>query len=80
MNHNSEQILERWNILMEFVEKYFEGEQKENILKLYKHFEDRMIDAPASSRPHHHNCFIGGYLDHVIRVTKAALDLSLIHI
>jgi len=76
MNLSSQQILKRWNILIEFIEQHFEGKQKENILKLYKHFEERMIDAPASSRPHHHNCFVGGYLDHVVRVTKTALDIK----
>jgi len=76
MNLSSEQILKRWNILIEFIEQHFEGNQKENILKLYKHFEERMIDAPASSRPHHHNCFVGGYLDHVVRVTTASLDIK----
>ena len=32
MNLSSEQILERWNILIEFIEQHFEGNQKENIL------------------------------------------------
>ena len=76
MNLSSEQILERWNILMKIIEQNFKDKQKENILKLYKHFEDRMIDAPASSRPYYHNCFIGGYIDHVVRVIKAALDIK----
>ena len=76
MNLSSEQILERWNILIKFIEQNFKDKQKENILKLYKHFEERMIDAPASSRQHHHNCFVGGYLDHVVRVTTAALDIK----
>ena len=76
MKYSSEYILARWNRLMELVEGHFEGIQKENILKLYKYFENRMIDAPASSRPHHHNCFTGGYLDHVVRVTQTALDIK----
>ncbi len=76
MKYNPEYILSRWEKLMEYVETYFEGSQKENILKLYKHFEERMIDAPASSRPHHHNCFVGGYLDHTVRVVDTALNMK----
>lgn len=60
---------------MEFVDNNFEGEQKENIKKLFDHFEDRMIDAPASSRPQYHNCFLGGLLDHSVRVVQTALDI-----
>ena len=60
---------------MEFVHNNFEGEQKENIKKLFDHFEDRMIDAPASSRPQYHNCFLGGLLDHSVRVVQTALDI-----
>ena len=76
MKYNSEHILVCWNELMEYVEKYFEDTQKENILSLYKHFEDRMIEAPASSRPGYHNCFVGGWLDHTLRITKTALNIK----
>jgi len=75
MSLTSEQILLRWTTLMEFVHNNFEGEQKENIKKLFDHFEDRMIDAPASSRPQYHNCFLGGLLDHSVRVVQTALDI-----
>jgi len=75
MSLTSEQILLRWTTLMEFVDNNFEGEQKENIKKLFDHFEDRMIDAPASSRPQYHNCFLGGLLDHSVRVVQTALDI-----
>ncbi|MAH44596.1 hypothetical protein CMI37_02145 [Candidatus Pacearchaeota archaeon] len=75
MSLTSEQILLRWTTLMEFVDNNFEGQQKENIKKLFDHFEDRMIDAPASSRPQYHNCFLGGLLDHSVRVVQTALDI-----
>jgi len=31
---------------------------------------------PASGTAHYHNCFIGGYVDHVIRVMECALDVD----
>jgi len=76
MNLSSEQILKTWNTLMEFIEQNFQGEQRQNILKLYTHFENRMIDAPASSRPNFHNCFVGGWLDHTLRVVQTALNIK----
>ena len=39
---------------------------------MYHHLEDRMTFAPASGRNYYHNCFPGGYVDHVLRVIKFA--------
>ena len=76
MKLSSEDILKRWNNLMAIINDHFEGHQKENIVLLFNHFEDRFIDAPASSRPTFHNCFPGGLLDHTVRVINTALDLK----
>jgi len=74
---DSKKILDDWNRLLEYAEKYSEDQlQKINILKLLKYFEDRFIDAPASSRPTHHNCFVGGLLDHTLRVIDTALKMK----
>ena len=35
---------------------------------MYNYFESRMMFAPASGRNYYHNCFPGGYVDHVLRV------------
>ena len=63
---NQEQMDRNWKELMGFIDVYFEGEQKENILRLHGDFEDEYKTAPASGRPNYHNCFKGGYLDHVL--------------
>lgn len=75
---SSEQIVERYEELIQLVNDYFEGTQLENILDLLKHFENnnRLIDTPASGKPMWHNCFVGGYLDHTVRVIKTALDIK----
>tara|TARA_Y100000590_G_scaffold450561_1_gene590435 strand:+ start:20 stop:736 length:717 start_codon:yes stop_codon:yes gene_type:complete len=70
------QIDGNWKKLMELINKYFKDDIKENILKLHEHFEDRIKSAPASGRPNYHNCFKGGYLDHVIRVIETSLKIN----
>jgi hypothetical protein len=40
---------------------------------MYKDIEETLATSPASTKISHHNAFAGGYLDHVIRVTEAAL-------
>jgi len=76
MKYSSEHILSCWKKLMEYIEQHFEGEQKNNIIALFTHFEDRMIDAPASSRPNYHNCFMGGWIDHTLRIVETALSIK----
>ena len=72
----AEKILENWNKLMKIIEDNFSGTLKDNILKLHDHFEARIIEAPASGRPDYHNCFPGGYLDHVLRIIETGLDVK----
>jgi len=67
---NQEQMDNNWNELMSIIDEHFEGEQKENILKLHSDFETEYKTAPASGRPNYHNCFKGGYLDHVLHWTN----------
>ena len=73
---NQEQMDNNWEELMSIIDTYFEGEQKENILKLHSDFEDEYKTAPASGRPNYHNCFKGGYLDHVLHVIKNSLMIK----
>ena len=75
MKLNEKQIKENWSDLMGRIDHQFEGERKEKLLEMYKHFEERMMFAPASSREHFHNCFIGGYVDHVLRVMDCAFEV-----
>ena len=73
---NQEQMDNNWKELMSIIDEHFEGEQKENILKLHSDFEDEYKTAPASGRPNYHNCFKGGYLDHVLHVIKNSLMIK----
>jgi hypothetical protein len=35
---------------------------------MYKHFEDRMVIAPASGTAHFHLCATGGYVQHILNI------------
>ena len=69
------QIEENWNSLIKLIEDSFTGERKENLLKMYNHLKDRMMFAPASSKEHFHNAFPGGYVDHVLNITRAVKNV-----
>ena len=53
----------------------FSGERLEALNKMYDHLENRIILTPASSMQHFHNAFAGGYIDHILRVTKNAVKV-----
>ena len=69
---SAEQLLENWNKLIGYIPQYFEGERKEKLTKMYEHFQDRMMYAPASGREHYHNAMVGGYVEHILHVVKFA--------
>ena len=72
---NETQLKENWDKLIALVENFFSGERREKLLTMYKHFEERMMFAPASGTAHFHNCFIGGYVEHVLHITKISRRL-----
>jgi hypothetical protein len=71
-----EQITQNVNRFYELIDKYIEEPRKDSLKKFYMSIELTLATSPASSKISHHNCFPGGYLDHVIRVTEAALVLN----
>ena len=74
MNNKPEQIKSNWDKLQKIIEDNFKGDDLKNIINLFNHFEDRIIEAPASGRPTYHNCFVGGWLDHTLRVIETSLQ------
>ena len=75
MKLDEKQIKENWDDLLGRIENQFKGERQEKLLEMYNFFADRMMFAPASSREHYHNCFVGGYVDHVLRVMDCSFEL-----
>ena len=74
MHLDETQIASNWQELMEVINKNFQGERRQKLLAMYESFQDRMMLMPASSFEHFHNCFAGGYVDHIIRVVQFASE------
>lgn len=58
------------------IDVHVPGERGKKLKAFYKTIEETLTMSPASSKKDHHNCFPGGYLDHVLRVVEAALVLN----
>lgn len=69
---SSEKIQENYNIFKDICKKYL-FENRPQIEKLLKDYEDKLLFSPASSYAHYHNAFPGGYIDHVLRVINFAV-------
>lgn len=72
-NLSPEQMAENLAKFYSLVDKYISGDRKDKLLDMYKSIEETLVISPASTRLSFHNAFPGGYLDHVLRVTEAAL-------
>jgi len=71
--NTEEQITENYKQFMSLIEQ---DSRSEALKEMYEVLHDELITAPASSRAHYHNCFPGGYLDHVLRVAQTALKVA----
>ena len=58
------------------IDEHVPDERGKKLKAFYKTIEETLTMSPASSKKDHHNCFPGGYLDHVLRVVEAALILN----
>lgn len=70
-----EQIVENWNKLISIIEKYIEGDRKQQLIDFYNQYEERIGFMPASPRDWFHSAFAGGYVDHIVRVVDCAVNL-----
>ena len=71
----AEQIKSNYDVLLNGIEKYVEGERKQQFQDFYNKLDERIALLPASHKKAYHNCFPGGYVDHVIRVITAAFKV-----
>jgi len=71
----AEQIQKNWEIFLNNIGVFISGDRKQKLLDFYKEYEDRIIMMPAAHKKEYHNAFPGGYVEHVNRVIKAALEL-----
>lgn len=75
-NLTAEQLGENLQKFYSLINKYISGDRRDQLLDMYKEIEGTLVTSPASTKISHHNAFIGGYVDHVIRVTEASLVLE----
>lgn len=73
---SAEQIQESLNSFYNLIDNYISEPRRAQLKALYNEYEEILVTAPASSKASFHNSFPGGYLDHVVRVTKCALNQS----
>lgn len=71
-----EQIKDNWELFLNSIETHISGERGNKLLDFYTRHNERFIMMPASHKSQYHNCFPGGYIDHVNRVVAASLKLD----
>ena len=73
----AEQIVQNYEDFITLINKNFSGNRLKKLLKIYEEdFKDRVLYAPASNRSFFHSAFPGGYLYHVLNVTRNAIMVS----
>jgi len=75
----AEELVSNYEKFRKLINQTFDGDRLESLNKMYDHFEERMLYTPASSFEHFHNAFPGGYIDHVLRVTRNAVKTYEFH-
>ena len=77
MELSTVQIQSNWKVFLSNIEKYISDkkDRKQKLLNFYKKYEERIILMPAAHKKEYHGAYPGGYVDHVNRVVKAAIDL-----
>jgi len=73
MKFTAEQIQDNWDILMGNIEKYISYPRKDELIKFYKKYQERIMFMPAAHKKEYHSAFPGGYVDHVNRVVRCSL-------
>jgi hypothetical protein len=77
MELSAVQIQSNWKVFLSNIEKYISDkkDRKQKLLNFYKKYEERIILMPAAHKKEYHGAYPGGYVDHVNRVVRAAIDL-----
>ena len=71
-----EELTHNWGNLRQIIDATFTEERLEKLNEMYDYFEERMMFAPASGKEHFHNAHAGGYVEHVIHVMEASLQIK----
>jgi hypothetical protein len=71
----ADKVQEQWEELIDIINVNISSPRKEKLINMYERYAEKICTAPASSHTSRHNCFPGGYIDHVIRVVRCAENL-----
>ena len=74
MNLSNEKIIELYKELNSYVDEYLEEEKARKVYALMKKYEDEILTAPASTRTTYHSAYPGGWLTHVLNVTRFMIE------
>ena len=72
----AEQIQDNWKKLIDTIDGFISDDRKENLLKMYDDFKERMMFAPASAKAAFHNAMPGGYVEHILHIVQFSLQLK----
>ena len=72
----AEEIQNNWKKLIDTIEGFIDDDRKENLLKMYDYFKDRMMLAPASAKGHFHNAMPGGYVEHILHIVQYSIEIK----
>tara|TARA_R100000541_G_scaffold42997_2_gene50241 strand:+ start:5394 stop:6167 length:774 start_codon:yes stop_codon:yes gene_type:complete len=76
MKLSAKQIQDNWEIFLNNIEVHITGDRKNQLIKFYKKYAERIMMMPAAHKKEYHSAFPGGYVDHVNRVVRCALKQS----
>ena len=78
MNKTQKELEANYDKFIAIVKKYFKGERLEKLLNMYSETElgTNLAIAPASGNLGYHNCYTGGYIDHIFNVCKNAMKVK----
>jgi|TARA_B100000287_G_scaffold237894_1_gene223779 hypothetical protein len=78
MKISAENIQSNWKVFLHNIETHISDnkDRKQKLLNFYKKYEERIILMPAAHKKEYHGAFPGGYVDHVNRVVRAAIELN----
>lgn len=72
----AEQLSANWEEFLGYISNYIEGPRQQALLKFYTDRQERFMFMPASSNEAFHSAYPGGYVEHVNRVIRAALEIK----
>ena len=72
------ELKDNYERFIAIIKKYFTGDRLEKLLHMYSEEElgPNLAIAPASGNAGYHNCYTGGYIDHIFNVCKNALKVK----